>query len=168
MKLQLCGAFRVSVLLVCAGTTAAFFAISKAEGAPASVVVSPVPTEPVAEAATATATATDKTLPTSHALLLKAIREKRVLRFTYKGHARVVEPHAYGRNAKGDAVLHAYQTTGASASRPPPGWRTFSVAGIEGIEMGEEVFAEAREGYSPNELHLAPLWAEVPALSADE
>jgi predicted DNA-binding transcriptional regulator YafY len=107
-------------------------------------------------------------LPSIHDLLVQAIREKRVLRFTYRGHARVVEPHAYGRNTKGEAVLHAFQTEGTSASRPPPGWRTFTASAIEQLKVGELSFAQARDGYSPNELRLAPLWAEVPALVAEE
>jgi hypothetical protein len=106
--------------------------------------------------------------PELHAILLQAIREKRVLRFTYRGHARVVEPHAYGRNTKGDAVLHAFQTEGGSASRPPPGWRTFSADAIESPELGERTFAQAHDGYSPNELRLDPLWAEVPAVAVEE
>ncbi|AKC84081.1 hypothetical protein IMCC26134_10680 [Verrucomicrobia bacterium IMCC26134] len=111
---------------------------------------------------------TEAKLPANHDLLLQAIREKRVLRFTYRGHARAVEPHAYGRNTKGETVLHAFQTEGTSASRPPPGWRTFTVSAIEQLKLEELSFAQARDGYSPNELRLAPLWAEVPALVAEE
>ena len=107
-------------------------------------------------------------MPAVHDLLVQAIREKRVLHFTYRGHARVVEPHAYGRNTKGEPVLHAFQTEGGSASRPPPGWRTFAVAAIEAASLGEGTFKEARDGYSPNELRLSPLWAEVPALVVEE
>jgi hypothetical protein len=103
-----------------------------------------------------------------HALLVQAIKERRIVKFTYRGHLRVVEPHAFGRNSKGDAVLHAFQIKGSSASRPPPGWRTFSARAIEDPKLGKGSFAQARDGYSPNELHLAPLWAEVPALVVEE
>ncbi len=96
-------------------------------------------------------------------LLIQAIRERRVLTFVYKGHARVVEPHAFGVSAKGEAVLHGYQTAGGSASRPPPGWRTFSIAEIRDLALGDKTFPGARDGYSPNELRLDPLWAELPA-----
>lgn len=121
--------------------------------------------EPASTPAAATAA---ENLPALHELLVRAIREKRVLLFTYRGHARVVEPHAYGRNTKGEPVLHAFQTEGGSASRPPPGWRTFAVAAIESASLGESTFKEARDGYSPNELRLSPLWAEVPALVVEE
>jgi predicted DNA-binding transcriptional regulator YafY len=105
---------------------------------------------------------------TAHELLLQAIREKRVLIFTYRGHKRIVEPHAYGRSTKGEAVLHAFQFDGTSASRPPPGWRTFATSAIESPKLGEASFAQARDGYSPNELRLMPFWAEVPALVIEE
>ncbi|MEY4488798.1 MAG: hypothetical protein RIQ79_1306 [Verrucomicrobiota bacterium] len=121
-----------------------------------------------APATTPVAISAKAKLPAIHDLLLQAIREKRVLYFTYRGHPRVVEPHAYGRNTKGEAVLHAFQTEGTSASRPPPGWRTFTASAIEKPKLGESSFALARDGYSPNELRLAPLWAEVPALVAEE
>lgn len=44
--------------------------------------------------------------------LARAIVEKRVLKFTYDGQARVVEPHAYGRGVKGDDLLKGWQTNG--------------------------------------------------------
>lgn len=103
-----------------------------------------------------------------HAILMQAIANRRVLTFNYKGHLRVVEPHAYGRNTKGDAVLHAFQIEGSSASRPLPGWRTFAASAIEAPELGTGSFTQARDGYSPNELRLSPLWAEVPALVIEE
>lgn len=103
-----------------------------------------------------------------HAILMQAIANRRVLTFNYKGHLRVVEPHAYGRNTKGDAVLHAFQIEGSSASRPLPGWRTFAASAIEAPKLGTGSFTLARDGYSPNELRLSPLWAEVPALVVEE
>jgi len=96
-------------------------------------------------------------------LLIQAIGERRVLTFVYRGHARTVEPHACGVTAKGEAVLHGYQTAGGSASRPPPGWRTFAIGEIRDVALGAETFPGARDGYSANELRLDPLWAELPA-----
>lgn len=124
------------------------------------------PTEPTA--VPASEAEAEPGLPPIHALLVRAIREKRVVIFHYNGHARTVEPHAYGKAGKGELVLHGYQTEGGSVSRPPPGWRTFSVAGIQDLKLGELNFAEARDGYSPNELRLEPLWAELPAISVTE
>lgn len=105
---------------------------------------------------------------TARDLLLQAIHERRVLTFVYRGHPRVLEPHACGVSTKGEAVLHGYQTAGGSASRPPPGWRTFLVAEIRDVTLGAETFVGARDGYSPNELRLDPLWAELPAAEAGD
>jgi len=107
-------------------------------------------------------------LPAAHELLVQSIREQRLLVFTYRGLRRVVEPHAYGRNAKGEAVLLAYQNDGESASKPLPGWRTFAAAHIESLSLSDTAFKHARDGYSPNELRLAPLWAEVAAVTTVE
>ena len=96
-------------------------------------------------------------------LLVQAIRERRVLTFVYNGHPRTVEPHACGVASTGEAVLHGYQTAGGSASRPPPGWRTFSIAEIRDLALAAPSFPGARDGYSPNEMRLDPLWAELPA-----
>ncbi|NDC75108.1 hypothetical protein EBZ70_07445 [bacterium] len=96
-------------------------------------------------------------------LLLQAIRERRVLTFIYRGHSRTVELHACGVSSKGEPVLNGYQTGGGSASRPPPGWRAFSIAEIRDLALGLETFPGARDGYFPNELRLDPLWAELPA-----
>jgi hypothetical protein len=115
----------------------------------------PLPTAPAVAQGVAPAATRD--------LLLQAIRERRVLTFVYRGHARTVEAHACGVSTKGEAVLHGYQTAGESASRPPPGWRTFSLAEIRDVALGAETFAGARDGYSSNELRLDPLWAELPA-----
>ncbi len=48
--------------------------------------------------------------------LVRAVRERRVITFTYAGHARVVEPHAYGVAATGETILHGVQTDGGSVS----------------------------------------------------
>jgi len=96
---------------------------------------------------------------TAHEIMIRAIREKQVLRFNYNGHARVVEPHAYGVNATGEVVLHAFQTEGDSSSRPPPGWRTFNVGLIEELAATNERFSQARAGYVPGEPPLETVWA---------
>lgn len=104
-----------------------------------------------------------ETKSAAHEILVSAIREKQVLRFTYNGHARVVEPQAYGLSATGEVVLHAFQTKGGSASKPPPGWRTFNVGLIENLAATEARFSRARPGYVPGEPGLTPVWAALEA-----
>ncbi len=113
-----------------------------------------------AEAPAAAAAAAAKEVGSeAHGIFLEAIREKRVLRFVYNGHARVVEPHAYGVSATGETVLHAFQIEGESASKPPPGWRTFNVALIEKLAATEGRFSSARPGYVQGEPALETVWA---------
>lgn len=95
------------------------------------------------------------------ATLVKAVRERQVLKLVYNGHARVVEPHAYGVAATGEVVLHAFQIEGGSTSKPPPGWRTFSVALIEKLEVTEARFSQARPGYVPGEPVMEMVWAAL-------
>ena len=101
--------------------------------------------------------------PAQHELLVRAVLERRLLHFSYQGHARVVEPHAYGVSSAGEVVLHGYQTAGGSASEPPPGWRTFTVAEMSEIVAAEAGFSRPRKSYTGERPRLDPLWAEVSA-----
>jgi predicted DNA-binding transcriptional regulator YafY len=96
-------------------------------------------------------------------LLASAIREQRVVTFTYAGHARTVEPHTCGIGSTGEAILHGFQTEGGSGSGPAAGWRTFTVAKIENLVVTEHRFPEARPGYAASRPRLTPAWAELPA-----
>jgi hypothetical protein len=96
-----------------------------------------------------------------HEMFVRAIRDKQVLRFTYNGHMRLVEPHAYGVAATGETVLHAFQIEGESASIPPPGWRTFNVNLIVDLVVTERRFLEARPDYVRGELGLQAVWAAL-------
>ena len=59
------------------------------------------------------------------------IRRQRVLRLTYRGHSRLVEPHAIGITTGGHRALLAWQAEGGSKSDPPTGWRTFITSEIK-------------------------------------
>lgn len=98
-----------------------------------------------------------------HEMFVRSIREKQVLRFTYNGHVRVVEPHAYGVAATGETVLHAFQVEGGSVSKPPPGWRTFNVSLIESPVVTERRFLKARPDFVGAESGLQVVWAALDA-----
>jgi hypothetical protein len=78
-----------------------------------------------------------------------AIRLKRVVRFTYHGGAREVEPHVYGRDAGGSELLRAYQLRGPSRSGETVGWKMFHVEDISHLAVTFEPFAAPRAGYAP-------------------
>lgn len=102
-------------------------------------------------------------VPANHAVFIQAISERRLLQFSYAGHVRVCEPHAYGVSSTGEAVLHTFQTAGSSGSRPPPGWRTFTVSGITDVVLTQRRFAKARSDFTEQRPALEPTWAELPA-----
>ncbi len=93
--------------------------------------------------------------------LKRAVQERLVVRFTYDGRPRVVEPHAYGIGPDGEPVLHGYQTAGESVSGGLPGWRTFAARRITDFRLTEELFPAARPDYVEGRPRLDPLWAEA-------
>jgi predicted DNA-binding transcriptional regulator YafY len=81
--------------------------------------------------------------PAVHQLILAAIRNKRLLRFTYHGKARIVEPQDYGIQ-KNTVHLFTYQIGGESGSGPIPEWRKFAVPAISKLELLEQSFPGSR------------------------
>ena len=80
-------------------------------------------------------------------LLTRALREHRVVAFSYHGHERKAEPHALGKGTEDKPVLLAWQTGGGSQTEPPPGWRVFLLADITGLTLTEATFAKPRPDY---------------------
>jgi hypothetical protein len=89
--------------------------------------------------------------------LCAAIAGRRVIRFTYNGRERIVEPHAHGITVEGVEVLSGYQSAGYSASGPVPGWRTFHVEKMGVVEDAGIGFAGPRPDYNPAKLRIAVL-----------
>jgi hypothetical protein len=80
--------------------------------------------------------------PAIDLVILAAIHEKRLLRFSLDNKLRVAEPHDYGIQ-NGHVRLLAYQISGAS-SGPLPGWRWIDVSRISGPELLDKTFAGGR------------------------
>ncbi len=83
--------------------------------------------------------------------LMSALREQRVLAFTYNGQPRVVEPQAYGLSVAGKHVLRAYQRSGGSHSNSQEARKLFEVAKNQKLRKTNERFAGARPGHNPND-----------------
>lgn len=81
----------------------------------------------------------------------RAIRNRRVLEFTYEGYNRIVEPHCHGRTQRGNECLRAYQTRGGSSSGKVPDWKMFTVAKMSGVSVSNNTFSGTRPGYNPND-----------------
>src|SRR5689334_22535614 len=82
--------------------------------------------------------------PAVHELILKAIHERRLLRFFYKDKIRIAEPQDYGIQ-KAAVNLFTYQFGGESSSGRLPDWRKFSVKGISRLEVLDKTFDGSRE-----------------------
>lgn len=78
-----------------------------------------------------------------------AIKNKDVVRFTYSGTIRKVEPHLLGYDADGDLTLSAWQLVGTGI-----GWRDFHVSKIVGLTTTGQTFLRARSGYNHNDQTL--------------
>ncbi len=70
-----------------------------------------------------------------------AIKQRRLLQFSYDGHQRVVIPAAHGQHATtNNPVLRAYQVRGSSTSRVPPLWSMVTLAKMSGVLILAESF----------------------------
>lgn len=97
--------------------------------------------------------------PAAHKLILTAIHEKRLLRFSYHDQPRIVEPHDYGIQ-KGVVRLFTYQIAGTSSS-PLPNWRLFDVLGISTPELLDQTFAGSRAAPAQKHQKWDVLFARV-------
>jgi len=93
--------------------------------------------------------------------IINAINNMEVLNFTYKGHPRVVEPHAYGMGSDGDDLLRAYQVGGYSSSGRLPKWRLFEVNKLYNLSPTGEKFNEARPDYHRNDQAMDHIYAQL-------
>jgi hypothetical protein len=74
-----------------------------------------------------------------------AIAGKRLLEVSYKGSARLVEPHDYGvQNAKDRVLVFQRRVISGGPGRRPFGWRLFEVSLIERCVVTEETFKGSR------------------------
>jgi hypothetical protein len=89
--------------------------------------------------------------------ICQAIREKKILTFTYNQKRRSAEPHVLGYNNDGDLTLGAWVTTGV----PTPGWRDFHVAKLSGLSIAEAHFERPRPIYNPNDSTLARIICQL-------
>ena len=90
-----------------------------------------------------------------------AIHNRCVLRFTYNGHFRIVEPHAYGLSRALNEVIRCYQTGGTSRSGRVPAWRLMEVAQIEFLAVTEEHFVGERAGYKKGDKGMSTIFCEL-------
>lgn len=93
--------------------------------------------------------------------ICEAIRKRCVLTFTYDGHPRIVEPHAYGLSRTRKEVLRCYQTGGTSRSHKVPEWRLMEVAQIKFLTVTEKHFVGERDGYKRGDKGMTTIFCEL-------
>lgn len=98
--------------------------------------------------------------PAVHQLILTAIHERRLLRFSYHGKDRIVEPQDYGIQ-KGVVNLFTYQVGGQSSSSRLPDWRKFAVLSMSSVELLDETFPGSRSVPSQKHQEWDVLFARV-------
>ncbi len=94
-------------------------------------------------------------------IICDAIHNRRVLKFTYHGHHRVVEPHAYGLSQAENEVIRCYQTGGTSDSGKVPDWRLMRVDQVESLTVTEEHFVGERNGYVKGDKGMSTIFCEL-------
>jgi predicted DNA-binding transcriptional regulator YafY len=90
-----------------------------------------------------------------------AIRNRKLLRFSYDGYLRTVEPHCYGIDRKGTYLLRAYQIAGGSESGEFVGWKLFRQDEMVAITVTNDSFAGPRPDYKQGDRAIPNIIAEL-------
>ena len=94
-------------------------------------------------------------------IICGAIYDRRVMKFSYHGHPRVVEPHAHGLSLALNEVIRCYQTGGTSRSGKVPDWRLMRVDQIKSLTVTEEHFVGERNGYVRGDKSMSTIFCEL-------
>jgi hypothetical protein len=91
----------------------------------------------------------------------QAIKDRRILIFTYDGYSRTVEPHCHGITTAGNEAIRCYQTAGGSSSGTVPGWHMMTVNKIIGLTVSPSVFAGPRPGYNRGDKGMSTIFEQL-------
>jgi hypothetical protein len=91
--------------------------------------------------------------------IVQAIREGRLLRLTYDGFERTVEPYTYGLDRRGQRLLVAFQVGGGSQSGAF-GWKTLRECGMERVRVLATTFVTTRSDYRRDDGAFASIIAQ--------
>ena len=89
-------------------------------------------------------------------MLVRAIDEKRRLRFLYNGRMRLVEPQCYGIGTKGTELLRAHQLQGGQEREP-----LFDVSKIGDLEVLDERFDRPGPNYKRDDSAMKTIFAQL-------
>jgi len=95
-------------------------------------------------------------------LLIKAITERKVLSFIYKGQLKIVEPFTLGIHKDTfNLLLSAWYLEGESDTTEEPDWRLYTVSKIEHLEVKDIVAFSFRIGYNPKDERMSEIISTV-------
>ena len=90
-----------------------------------------------------------------------AIRNRRLIRFSYDGYLRTVEPHAYGTDRKNRYLLRGYQVAGGSESGEYVGWKLFCEDEMVALTVTNDSFQGPRVDYKRGDRAMDHIIAEL-------
>lgn len=94
--------------------------------------------------------------PNPNPLIVRAIVEKRRLRFSYSGRTRVVEPQCYGVGTRGTELLRVHQIHGGSQREP-----LFDVSKMTGLVVLDEGFTKVGPNYKRNDSAMKVIFCQL-------
>ena len=89
-------------------------------------------------------------------IIANAIREKRRLRFTYNGKARLAEPQCYGVGTRGTELLRIHQLQGGSQREP-----LFDVSKMRDLIALDEHFLKPGPNYKKNDSAMVTIFCQL-------
>ena len=96
-----------------------------------------------------------------NAIIVDAIRNRKVLSLVYDGISRKVEPHAYGIGTSGNELLRCYQVAGSHGSDKSHDWDLLIVPKISALSDTGDTFAGPRPGYRRGDKAMSTIHAEL-------
>jgi hypothetical protein len=116
----------------------------------------------VKDSATSKLLAKPVKLPECHDLLIAAIDGRQVLRFSYEGYVRTVEPQTYGVSYTERYILRGYQTRGESRSGQSRMAKLFDVSKFSKLQKLGEHFEQALPSHNPQDRAMKVIFATLP------
>lgn len=95
--------------------------------------------------------------------IINSIDRQAIITFHYNDCRRRVEPHLLGLSTNNELTLCAWQIAGTGE-----GWRDFHVSKMADIQVTEESFAGAREGYNPHDSTMSRVLCQLSSASGGD
>jgi len=89
--------------------------------------------------------------------ICEAIRNRRIVEFTYKAKRRTVEPHTLGADGNGTITLCGWQLSGGSGQS----WRDFHLSSMSALVVLDELFEGPRPGYRRDDRTLSKIVCQL-------